>query len=233
MDTRCLLAQPKEGQQFKNKKQPEPKKIELYGSPTTQEIKKKHSSRPVGGAETSTLGRKDSQQGSRWWTQPGGGLWNRVDKAAAGRQGSSWGTRWQTSKPRVPAWGHKASNHWLKTPVGVEAAAGETPGLTGEFIGETHSGLECAQAHLPANHHQRGPVWLWVAEGVTEIRQRVEQVALLPIRPLSHKQCHRAATNVTLPRWTPKALPLYITGTPRQKKWPKWKNRSKLQKKYN
>ena len=27
-------------------------KIELYGSPTTKEIKKKHSSRPVGGAET-------------------------------------------------------------------------------------------------------------------------------------------------------------------------------------
>ena len=29
----------------------------------------------------------------------------------------------------------------------------------------------------------------------------------------------------------PKTLPLYLTGTPRQKKWPKWKNRSKLQKK--
>ena len=27
-------------------------KIELYGSPTTKELKKKHSSRPVGGAET-------------------------------------------------------------------------------------------------------------------------------------------------------------------------------------
>ena len=27
-------------------------KIELYGSPTTKEIKKKHSSRPVRGAET-------------------------------------------------------------------------------------------------------------------------------------------------------------------------------------
>ena len=26
-------------------------KIELYGSPTTKELKKKHSSRPVGGAE--------------------------------------------------------------------------------------------------------------------------------------------------------------------------------------
>ena len=51
VDTLRLLAQPKEGQQFKNKKQPELTEIELYGSLTTKEIKKKHSSRPVGGAE--------------------------------------------------------------------------------------------------------------------------------------------------------------------------------------
>ena len=31
-------------------------KIELYGSPTTKEIKKKHSSRLVGGAETHGVG---------------------------------------------------------------------------------------------------------------------------------------------------------------------------------
>ena len=33
--------------------------------------------------------------------------------------------------------------------MGVEAAAGETPSLTEEFIGETHRGLERAQAHPP------------------------------------------------------------------------------------
>ena len=32
----------------------------------------------------------------------------------------------------------------LETPVGGEEAAGETPSLTGEFVGETHRGLECA-----------------------------------------------------------------------------------------
>ena len=32
----------------------------------------------------------------------------------------------------------------MKTPVGVEAAVGETPGLTGELIGKTHRGLERA-----------------------------------------------------------------------------------------
>ena len=30
----------------------------------------------------------------------------------------------------------------LKTPVEVEVAAGEPPSLTGEFVGETHKGLE-------------------------------------------------------------------------------------------
>ena len=37
----------------------------------------------------------------------------------------------------------------MNTPVGVEAAAGETPNLIGEVIGETHRGLERAQAHPP------------------------------------------------------------------------------------
>ena len=65
VDTLRLLAQPKEGQQqFKNKKQPEP-----HGSPTTKEIKKKHSSRPVGGVETGSRGGEDLSQGGGWWTQ--------------------------------------------------------------------------------------------------------------------------------------------------------------------
>ena len=42
--------------------------------------------------------------------------------------------------------------------MGVEAAAGEIPSLTGEFIGETHGGLERAQAHPLGNQHQRGPI---------------------------------------------------------------------------
>ena len=35
----------------------------------------------------------------------------------------------------------------MKAPLGVGAAAGETPSLTGEVVGETHRGLEYAQAH--------------------------------------------------------------------------------------
>ena len=34
-------------------------KIKLYGSPTTKELKKKHSSRPVGGAEMGSQGGED------------------------------------------------------------------------------------------------------------------------------------------------------------------------------
>ena len=42
----------KKNNKFKNKKTQNCQKIELYGSPTTKELKKKHSSRPVGGVET-------------------------------------------------------------------------------------------------------------------------------------------------------------------------------------
>ena len=41
-------------------------KIKLYGSLTTKELKKKHSSRWVGGAETGSWGREDAQQGGSW-----------------------------------------------------------------------------------------------------------------------------------------------------------------------
>ena len=58
---------------------------------------------------------------------------------------------------------------------------------------------------------------MWVAEGVTEIQQRVEWVPLLPIGPLPHIQCHSTATSVTPPWWTPKAPPPYIIGAPRKK----------------
>ena len=67
--------------------------------------------------------------------------------------------------------------------MGVGAAAGETPSLTGEVVGETHRGLERAQAHPLGNQHQRGPIRLWGAEGVTEFRQRVERAPLLPLSP--------------------------------------------------
>ena len=63
----------------------------------------------------------------------------------------------QTMQPRAPEQVNKASNLLLKVPMGVGVAAGETPSLMGEVLGETHRGLECAQAHPLGNQHQRGP----------------------------------------------------------------------------
>ena len=73
----------------------------------------------------------------------------------------------------------------MKKPLGVGTAAGETPSLTGvgEVVGETHRGLECAQAHPLGNQHKKVPIRLWVAEGVTAIQQRVEQAPFLPLGP--------------------------------------------------
>ena len=81
--------------------------------------------------------------------------------------------------------------------MGVEAAVGETPSLTGEVIGETHRGLERAQAYPPGKQHQKGPLCLWVAGEVTESQQKAEQV---PLRPLPHIQHQSAATSIT-PSW--------------------------------
>ena len=74
--------------------------------------------------------------------------------------------------------------------------AGETSILTGEFVGETHRVLECTQAHLPRNQHQKGPICLWVAEEVNESRPRAEQTALFPLDPLRHTQRHSTVTGV-------------------------------------
>ena len=57
---------------------------------------------------------------------------------------------------------------------------------------------------------------MWVAEGVTETRQRAEHAPLCLLRPLPHIQRHSAASWVAPPWRTPKAPPL--TGAPKQKK---------------
>ena len=64
VDTLCLLApqqQKKTTINLKTKNNHNCQKIELYGSLTTKELKKKHSSRPAGGVETDSQGREDSR----------------------------------------------------------------------------------------------------------------------------------------------------------------------------
>ena len=67
-------------------------------------------------------------------------------------------------------------------------AVGETPSVTGEYIGETHRVLECTQTHSPRNQHQKGPICLWVAGEVTEIKVKAKQVALFPPWPFPDLQ---------------------------------------------
>ena len=67
VDTLCLLTQATEGQQsLKRKYNQNCQKIELYKSLTTKELKKKHSSRQVEGAETGSWGGEDSWQDGGW-----------------------------------------------------------------------------------------------------------------------------------------------------------------------
>ena len=59
------------------------------------------------------------------------------------------------------------------------AAAGETPSLTGEFVGETYRVLEGTQNHPLRNQHQKGPICLWVAGEVIQSQQKAEHCSLL------------------------------------------------------
>ena len=51
---------------LETKNNPTCQKIELYGSLTIRELKKKHASRPVGDGGTVSRGREDSWQGGSW-----------------------------------------------------------------------------------------------------------------------------------------------------------------------
>ena len=42
-------------------------RIKLYGTPTTEELRKKHSFRLVGGMEMGRWDKEDTWQGSSWW----------------------------------------------------------------------------------------------------------------------------------------------------------------------
>ena len=75
--------QKKDNNKFKNNQNCQ--KIKLCGSPTTKELKKKHSFRLVGGAEMCSQGREDAWQGSGWKTRQVR-QWL-ADQAAAGGAG--------------------------------------------------------------------------------------------------------------------------------------------------
>ena len=71
-------------------------------------------------------------------------------------------------QPRVPVWGNKASKPMTEKTCRGCRGGRNTPSITGECVGETNRVLECTQTHPPRNHHQKGPICLWVKEEVTE-----------------------------------------------------------------
>ena len=54
----------------------------------------------------------------------------------------------------------------MKTPVGIEGAAEETPSLTGKFVGETHRGLEA---------YTSPPTWESAPEGLVEFGGKLDE----------------------------------------------------------
>ena len=87
--------------------------------------------------------------------------------------------------------------------MGVDVAVGGTPSLTGEFIGETHRVLEHTETHPLGKQQQKGPILLWVVEGVTEnwqskSKSRARDIAPYQTSPL-HTALQRAATSITPP----------------------------------
>ena len=126
-------------------------------------------------------GGEDLQRGSSWKTGAGKaaacgpGSW-RAGQGSSWQsgQGGGWWSRWSHicmqinqekqlgSETDHTTQGSNAGKEILKTSgwkksVRVEVV-GETPSLTGEFVGKTHRVLEHTQNHPPRNQHLQGPV---------------------------------------------------------------------------
>ena len=121
----------------------------MYGSPTTKELKKKHSSRPVGGAEISS--RVERTRGKAAAGGLGRARWRLVDEVVphlpADKPGGTTRGRDRPHNPGFQCGEIKTKSLWLKTLVGVEAAAGETPSLTGEFTGDPQGPRTYTSSH--------------------------------------------------------------------------------------
>ena len=143
------------------------RKIELYGSLTTKKLKKKHSSRLVGGKET---GSQDGEQQGVGWRTRQSNICVRINQEE--QLGS------EIDYTRVPIKEKKASKTLTVKTCGMLGVvmAGETPSLTGEFIGETHRVLECIQIHPLGNQHEKGPICFlhYSVKEVTESQTKAE-----------------------------------------------------------
>ena len=111
-------------------------KIELYGNPTTKELKKKHSRRLVGGAERGSWTERTHSktasrrlgQAKRWWLVD----WV-VPHLCADKLGETTGEQNRLHNPGFQYGEMKPQNFWLKKPVGVEVARDSQPHRRGHW----------------------------------------------------------------------------------------------------
>ena len=183
---------------WKTKNKQNCQNIELYGSQTTKELKK-HSSRPVGGVETRS-------QGGVAARGPRQARWQLADQTApiymwkTGR--NNWRIR-QTTQPRVPARGNKASKSLAVKSYG---------GCSSRSNSQPHRKVSWKDPRGPRTYTNpptqesapEGPNLLVGTGEVTKSPQRSEQVAFFPPSHIGHN----AEMWVTLPWWISKALPL-------------------------
>ena len=87
------------------------------------------------------------------------------------------------------------------------AGVGETPSLTGEFVGETHRVQERTQNHPTKNPHQKGPNCLQVAGEILKTSESQASSIVPSMTPPPHT-APNAETWVALPWPIPKAPPL-------------------------
>ena len=143
--------------------------MELCGCPTTKELKKKHSCRLIGGAER-TCGKVAAGglggRGGGWWSH----ICVKINREEQCRSQTDHATQ-----------GSSTGKESLKTPGCKNLVAGETPNLTGKFVGGAHGVLGCTQIRRPRNQHQKGPMCWWVVGEVTKSQWRAEQAALFPL----------------------------------------------------
>ena len=110
---------------------------------------------------------------------------------------------------------------------------GETPSLTGEYIGETHRVLECTQTHPLGNQHQKTAIYLWVVGGErlkAERKLRKWHCSISDPSPTYSATTYQLGLPCLGKYLRPRPL-LCNRCTKTKKIQPKWKNRSKIQKK--
>ena len=155
-----------------------------------------------------------------------------VPHLRADKSGGATGEQDRWHNPEFQHRETKPQNLWLKKLVGVEAA-GETPSLTGNFVGETHRVLEHTQAHPVISTRKAqfacGQQRKWLKASWELNKQHCSLSDPSPIYSFTTQW-----QGLPHPFKYLRLCPLQSNRQAERKKiWPNWKNRSELQKKYN